>query len=208
MQFIFNKYTNLYFAIISNSTSKNRSKQDGYYENHHIVPRCLGGTDVEWNLVLLTAREHYLCHWLLTKMVPGQLKYKTQFAFFRMSTENQSQQRNITSRQYDIARKHHAEACRVIGGQKKGKKWNAPDGEIERRRDKWLNNNPSHDPSIIAKIVAKKAKTYIITHANGLEEIVTNMAAYCRVHGLHKGNMTSVAKGKLKHYKGMVVRYA
>lgn len=43
----------------------------GYYEKHHIVPRCLGGTDDKANLVCLTPEEHYLAHLLLTKIYLG-----------------------------------------------------------------------------------------------------------------------------------------
>ena len=39
-----------------------------YYERHHIIPRCCGGTNEEDNLILLTAREHFLAHYLLTKL--------------------------------------------------------------------------------------------------------------------------------------------
>lgn len=45
-----------------------RAKGDGnYYEAHHIMPKWMGGTDKDSNMVLLTAREHYLCHYLLFK---------------------------------------------------------------------------------------------------------------------------------------------
>ena len=53
---------------------------DGYKEKHHIIPRCMGGTDDISNLVELTAREHFVCHWLLTKMVTGVLKQKMAYA--------------------------------------------------------------------------------------------------------------------------------
>lgn len=44
----------------------NRFKGDGnYYESHHIIPKWMGGSDDDSNLVLLTAREHYLAHYLL-----------------------------------------------------------------------------------------------------------------------------------------------
>lgn len=42
----------------------------GYKESHHIVPKCLGGLDVEENLVYLTAEEHYVAHLLLVKIYP------------------------------------------------------------------------------------------------------------------------------------------
>lgn len=43
---------------------------DGYTERHHVIPRCLGGSDVKSNIVILTAEEHYLAHLLLVKMNP------------------------------------------------------------------------------------------------------------------------------------------
>jgi hypothetical protein len=45
----------------------------GYKEAHHIIPRCLGGTDDPANLVDLTAREHYIAHILLAKIHGGTL---------------------------------------------------------------------------------------------------------------------------------------
>jgi len=41
-----------------------------YVERHHIVPRCMGGTDESANLVELTAEEHYIAHQLLVKIYP------------------------------------------------------------------------------------------------------------------------------------------
>ena len=46
---------------------------EGYSEKHHIVPRCLGGTDEVTNLVSLTPEEHYLCHLLLVKIHPNNI---------------------------------------------------------------------------------------------------------------------------------------
>jgi hypothetical protein len=66
MIFINNKYTNWYNNIISSAKQRVNS---GYTERHHIIPRSLGGSDLSSNLVNLTAREHFVCHWLLTKMV-------------------------------------------------------------------------------------------------------------------------------------------
>jgi hypothetical protein len=43
-------------------------------ERHHILPRSLGGNDLEENIVVLTYREHFLAHWLLTKFTTGKAK--------------------------------------------------------------------------------------------------------------------------------------
>lgn len=39
-----------------------------YCETHHIVPKCIGGTNEKENLVNLTAREHFIAHKLLLKI--------------------------------------------------------------------------------------------------------------------------------------------
>ena len=44
----------------------------GYTEKHHILPRCMGGTDESTNLVNLTPEEHYVAHQLLVKMYPEE----------------------------------------------------------------------------------------------------------------------------------------
>lgn len=64
-------YLKIYEQIITNAKSLPRKKKNGiYYEKHHIIPKCLGGTNDNENLVLLTAREHFLCHKLLHKGYP------------------------------------------------------------------------------------------------------------------------------------------
>lgn len=64
--FLQNKYTKWYFNIISNAQNRDISS---YTEKHHVIPKSLGGSNKQTNLVKLTAREHFICHWLLTKMV-------------------------------------------------------------------------------------------------------------------------------------------
>jgi hypothetical protein len=49
-------------------------KKGVYLEQHHIIPRCMGGTNDKVNLVYLTPEEHYVAHQLLVKMYPGNHK--------------------------------------------------------------------------------------------------------------------------------------
>lgn len=60
-------YKKIYNTIVE--TAKHRIN-DGYVEKHHIIPRCMGGTDDSTNIVALTAREHFVCHQLLVKIYP------------------------------------------------------------------------------------------------------------------------------------------
>lgn len=50
-----------------------KSKHEGYFEIHHIVPRCMGGSDEKGNLVMFTAREHIFAHVCLWKAYPKHL---------------------------------------------------------------------------------------------------------------------------------------
>lgn len=106
---IFNnsKYTKWYFAITNSANTKSREE---YTENHHIIPKCLGGGDDKNNLVRLTAREHFVCHWLLTKMTSGVEQRKLAFALNSFRRASKNQKRYMTSRQYEIVRKIVSEA--------------------------------------------------------------------------------------------------
>jgi len=95
-------YKNIYNDIIE---KRKENIPTGYTEEHHIIPRCLGGTDDKDNLVKLTAKEHFICHLLLTKMYEyGTIEYyKMCNAFLMMLVTSKDHQNNryITSRKYE-----------------------------------------------------------------------------------------------------------
>ena len=75
--YIPNSYTNTYYRIVNRSFQENRKRSNSkIYEEHHIIPKSCGGTDAQSNLVLLTPKEHYICHRLLPKMVKSKLHYE------------------------------------------------------------------------------------------------------------------------------------
>lgn len=51
-----------------------RRSLTGVVEIHHIMPKCLGGTNEEFNLVKLTPEEHYTAHQLLVKIYASNSK--------------------------------------------------------------------------------------------------------------------------------------
>ena len=70
-------YSKIYKDLISKARKSKRIKSDdNYYEDHHIIPRCLGGGNDVDNMVLFTAREHYVAHRLLTKIHPESFDLK------------------------------------------------------------------------------------------------------------------------------------
>jgi hypothetical protein len=73
-----NKYSKWYFNIIE---SARKLPTSDYSELHHIIPRSMGGDNSKDNLVRLSARQHFICHLLLTKMSDNK---KLAFALTRM----------------------------------------------------------------------------------------------------------------------------
>ena len=99
-------YQKIYNNIISNAKSKNRQKLNKeninyiYYEKHHIIPKCLNGSNDKKNLVLLTAKEHYVCHKLLTYIYPNNRKIACAFHYMTFNKKNKT---NKSSRDYAYA---------------------------------------------------------------------------------------------------------
>jgi hypothetical protein len=100
MLFSANKYTRWYYKIVDRAKARVLSS---YTEIHHIIPRSLGGDNSVENLVSLTGREHFICHWLLTKMVIGKEQKKMAYACkMMMHSHGKGQQRyRVTSRIYE-----------------------------------------------------------------------------------------------------------
>lgn len=129
MPFILNKYTEWYYCIIFGAIQRTTST---YTEKHHIIPDCFfinnrskglrpgwitGNSNDSSNIVRLTPREHFICHWLLTKMVTNQIKRKMERALGGMMwSGTKNNLRKITPAQYAIAKKN---LSLLMTGQKK-----------------------------------------------------------------------------------------
>lgn len=105
--FLNNKYTKCYYRIIESARANTPT---GYTENHHIIPKCIGGNNSAANLVKLSARQHFVCHLLLTKMCIGQEKYKMDNAMKFMVTSSKKHpgrtDLHINSRWFEYVRKY------------------------------------------------------------------------------------------------------
>jgi len=135
-----NKYTK-YYTLLTNR-AKDRVLNE-YTERHHIIPQSLGGSDDKENLVDLTAREHFICHWLLIKMTERENRSKMLYALNGMKAENKYQQRYssaITSRVYERYRiehaKVHSETMKGRTPVNKGKAMSAEQKTLLRERAK------------------------------------------------------------------------
>jgi hypothetical protein len=76
-------YNKIYINLVNKGRNRNIS---GYMERHHIIPKCLGGSDEVINLVYLTPEEHFLAHQLLVKI--HAYNPKLVYACVRMTQHN------------------------------------------------------------------------------------------------------------------------
>ena len=89
--FLQNKYSKWYFNIIANARLRDTVV---YVEKHHIIPKSLGGQNSKDNIVSLTAKEHFICHLLLVKMVHDPAaKIKMNNAIWMMQSSSKTQER-------------------------------------------------------------------------------------------------------------------
>jgi hypothetical protein len=135
-------YKKVYKNIINRANSRNWNRKFApeYVERHHIVPRSLGGKDTKDNLVFLTAREHFICHWLLYKLSEGVDKSKMANAWFRMCQTNEFQSRYNS--------KHYSQARKAFSDNNPFKSSDV----IKKVKNRMIENNPMKNPEISDKV--------------------------------------------------------
>jgi hypothetical protein len=171
-----NKYKRWYEQIVI--TAQARTLPDNtYFEKHHIIPQSIGGSNKKINLAKLTAREHFICHRLLTRFLTGKAKMKMSFATWIMMTNNNPHQKRykVTSRIYEFVKKEmvavqqtEEHRKKVSEGIKKSPNikppWNTGIPMTAEQKEKLSNANkgkkfpPEQAAKIVAKIIATKEK--------------------------------------------------
>lgn len=104
-------YLKIYCKLIRKAEKRDwkKSNVDFYIEDHHIFPISIYGNNNR--VVGLSAREHFLAHWLLYKIclkrygLRSRQTFNMGSGFSMMCVCNQLQERKYTSRQYEVARK-------------------------------------------------------------------------------------------------------
>jgi len=98
-------YEKIYNNLIDRATQR---VTEGYVEKHHIVPRCLGGTDTKENIVSLYPEEHYLAHLLLCKVNKGNSKLL--YAAMNMTSGSMINNGKRNNKAYGWLRRQYAES--------------------------------------------------------------------------------------------------
>lgn len=167
-----------YLKIYENLISKSKVRRNvDYVERHHIVPRCLGGSDENSNIAKLTPEEHYLAHQLLVKIYPNERKLV--YALNMMLVGNDTVKRN--NKTFGWIRRKISSAISENNSGKIPYNKGIPmkKSQIEKLSTKWKFIFP-----------------------DGKEEIHIGLRDFCDKHELNASAMSSVCKGKRSHHKG------
>lgn len=101
-------YTRQYNQLISKAISH---PYEGYTECHHIVPKCLGGDNSKSNLVMLSAKQHFVAHHLLFKIHGGSKLANAWYAMCRIG-RGQSE-RSVNARMFDKVKRKRSELLSI-----------------------------------------------------------------------------------------------
>ena len=186
-----------------------------YYERHHITPRCLGGSDSLDNLVLLTAREHFLAHYLLTKIyIQPNDRAKMYFAFMQMQTINKYQNRYMNSRLFEKLKLENSSllsrfrAPRHWTEEQKNKvrgKSKPPFSSSHRQNISKAIRGLKQTPEIVNNRVRKTNKPVRCLDTG---EIFSSVKAAAENKKVPASHITIVCKGRGKSTKGLHWEYA
>lgn len=125
----------------------------GYFEEHHVVPKCIGGTDKKENLVNLTPEEHYVAHQLLVRIYPDNQRLV--YAALMMCRNR------ANNKLYGWIRRRYAKIRSTImlngGSPTQDKRWIANENEVI-LVDKTVADAKIQEGTHIAGKVAKRAE--------------------------------------------------
>lgn len=175
--------------------SKNRVL-GGYVEKHHIIPRCMGGTDDFSNIAILTPEEHFLAHQLLVRMYPNS--YPLIKAAVIMTTHHTQQRANNKLFGW-LRRKASMQQREWISEN------GHPKGMLGKKHDL---SNIDVITSGIKKIAAEKR---IVVHAYNLDgsfyKTYNSLIECAKELKTNASNVKYTAEGKFSHCKRKQLRY-
>lgn len=226
------KYTTWYLNIIKNAKSQPR-KKDKNHELHHIHPKSLGGLNTKDNLVFLTYREHFLCHWLLIKMFDEVVHQRQMHnAFHSMLRYSQYNNRTVPSWAFS-RRKLHARLAKLgtkasIQTKEKisnsiKKSWeNADDRKkkLSERSHKQNIGKPKskstkekisksltgvkHSPERNLKKSTRQKKIWKLIFKNMQEITVSDLQEFCKQNGYLASSISNLKSGRIKSHHDII----
>lgn len=130
-------YYNMTYNDFINGILSSRGRNgcnNEYHEKHHILPRCLGGSNDPENLIDLYAYEHFLAHKLLAIENPDNLKLVDAYTMMAFTVNPKLQGKELSPEEYEEARKAFSKKMKVLWADEKYRKM-----QSEIVRERWKN---------------------------------------------------------------------
>lgn len=147
-------YQNIYNTLVEKAKVRglDKSQHEGYHEIHHIIPRCLGGSDEKDNLVMFTGREHFIAHMLLWKAYPEEASLMRaamlMSSFWRDSFGGVGVR--TSSRLYEVLREEYSVAVsQQVSGENNPFYGKTHTEETRQKLRDWHAANPDHGKHMI-----------------------------------------------------------
>jgi hypothetical protein len=207
-----------------------RRKNGEYFEGHHIIPKSKGGKGTSSrglncdNIVILTAREHYIAHWLLWKIHKDR---SSALGFHKMLSCNKNQKRIVSSYAYEesrlafsktnIGNQYGKGKTKVISQEQKDKLSKLMKGKRKGIENAFYGKNHSNETKIILSEKAKNRINEKNYKYKGLKEVSKNgqIIAYFKSHkevsnfiGCSMSNVRNVLGGNQKTAMGYIVKHS
>lgn len=180
-----------YGAIYDKLIDRARHRElNVYVERHHIIPKCVGGSDVPANLVFLTPEEHYLAHQLLFKMERFS-EHKSQLCF----AANMMVAGRASNKMYGWLRRRLVEHLRQSNTGRK----QSPETVAKRvSKTKGMKRSPETIEAIRRSKLGHKRKPFSEEHIRKLTEVArTRNAMRGRQHSAYTKSKISRANSGL-----------
>lgn len=107
-------YHRMYEQLIEKRRREPLDKSSVYCEKHHFIPKCMGGTNESWNLVYLTAKEHFIAHHLLYLMNPTNISLMSALMAMCANPKGGKRQMLLSARRHGRLREAYAQKKREM----------------------------------------------------------------------------------------------
>jgi hypothetical protein len=155
---------------------------DEYHERHHILPKCMGGTNEEENLIDLFARERFIAHKLLAIENPNNNSLVYAYGCMAWAI-NDNQER------YEVAPEEYEEARIALSESMKGK----PKSEKHRAKLSEIKKGKPLPSEVIKKAAdARRGVPLTDEHKSNISKALTGRT----FSDEHKDNISKSKTGK------------
>lgn len=157
-------YKKIYDNLI-NTRKTRKIDENTYYETHHIIPKSMGGDNSVDNLIKLTAREHFIAHWLLYRIYRDN---RNAYSFYLLSYGIGNNRKRFSSIAYSEAKEAKSKAISELN--RKIKKGHTKSEITKNKLSKSLKNKPKSKEHTYKISIALKGKTKSAIHKKKISE--------------------------------------